>query len=226
MWTNKKGLINKKKKQETRTFTKEVKKLHTIQVRTKSFLNLMKRVKNQSIWKSKRNKLQKKRKKERKNLTHNKRKPHNKKIIKNQKENITKSPNWCRSRAATFKRTTVSYALKEFAREITFGLVLAATFLCTWNVSRLGFLTSTETKTKVKSSSRGVALNASLNTTKQCPNITVIAENSRTQSMKETLNPIHVDKFVGGKEDLTALIRAPNFVIKENANHANIKELL
>lgn len=82
---------------------------------------------------------------------------------------------------------------------------------------------STGTKKKTKSSSLGAVLNASFNTTKQYPSITAIVENSRTQSMKETLNLIRADKYAEGKEDHTALIHVHNSAIKESVSHANIK---
>lgn len=60
---------------------------------------------------------------------------------------------------------------------------------------------------------------------KPCPNIIAIVESSKIQNMKEILNLIHVGKSVVEKEDLIVPILVLNFVIKENANLANTKEL-
>lgn len=43
--------------------------------------------------------------------------------------------------------------------------------------------------------------------------------------MKETLNLILADKYAVEKEDLTVLILARNFVIKESVNLVSMKEL-
>jgi hypothetical protein len=84
---------------------------------------------------------------------------------------------------------------------------------------------STEIKKKTKSSSPGLVLNASSNSTKPFQSITAIVVSSRIQSMNEILNHILVDRFAEESEGLIAHIHVLSFAIKESVNLVNMKEL-
>jgi len=135
----------------------------------------------------------------------------------------TKNQDLSRNKAVILKRRTVSFVRNTSERETQYGPVLAATFLCIWNVSRHGFWMSTETRIRTRSCTHGAALSASFRIMKLCLSTTAIVANLRIQNMKETLSHILADRSVEGKEDLIVPILVLSFVIKGSASLANMK---
>lgn len=130
MWTNRKDLTSKKRTNQLKMVMRKPKSLHMWE-KTKNILMSMKRVKSQNTWPKKKKKHQDKKKKQNKNLINNNRNHTIKKNIKNPKSSTTKSPEWVRNRVAISKKKIVSFAQRQFVREIIFGLVIVVISLCT-----------------------------------------------------------------------------------------------